>query len=154
MDDAAAMSRVDGFGNLRGDAQHPIDRQRARDEDVRKGRTVHELEDQRHRRARLFNAVDGADVRMVERREHFRFAMETRQAVRVAGDLRAEALQGDVTMKPGVPSSIHHPHATRAQRGQHLIGAERRSRADRGQNSFTSTSVPAWTASTAAAISM
>ena len=50
------------------------------------------LDQFQHQRAdavRLFEAVDRADVRMIERREHARFALEARQPIGIAGERRA-----------------------------------------------------------------
>jgi hypothetical protein len=44
-----------------------------------------QLHDERGEVACLLEAVDRPDVRMVEGREHFRFALKARKAIRVAG---------------------------------------------------------------------
>ena len=55
---------------------------------------VDELEDQRGRV--IFNAVDRADVGVIERRQQPRLALEASEAVVVAGDGRRQDLDGNL----------------------------------------------------------
>ena len=45
-----------------------------------------QLEHQRPHAVRVFQSVDRADVRMIERREHARLALEPRQPIGIAGE--------------------------------------------------------------------
>jgi hypothetical protein len=66
---------------------------------------------------RAFDAVDLRDVRVVERREHFRLALEAREAVVIGGELVGQDLEGDVAFQLRVTRAIHHPHAARSKPG-------------------------------------
>ena len=46
-------------------------------------------------RRRLFEPVNRGDVRMVQRGEHFGFALKPREPIRVAGDRRGQHLDRD-----------------------------------------------------------
>ena len=71
--------------------------------------------------ARFFEPVDVRDVGMVERREHLRLSLETRQAIRI---VREQILDRDVAIEPQVARAIHLAHAARAELGDHFVGAK------------------------------
>src|SRR5262249_20464451 len=64
--------------------------------------------------ARLFEAVNRADIRMIERRQHLRFTPEAREPVRIAGQSRGKDLDGNLAIQLRVASKIDlaHPAAT------------------------------------------
>jgi hypothetical protein len=74
-----------------------------------KGRTI--LESSR------LNGVDRRDVRVIERREHARFAVEAGQTLGVVGDRLGQHLDGHFTAEFGVLGAIHLPHAALAELG-------------------------------------
>ncbi len=61
---------------------------------------------------------------MVERGQHLRFALETREALRVVHEGVRENLQGDIAVELGVPRLVHLAHAARADGGEDFVGAE------------------------------
>ena len=67
-------------------------------------------------RRRLLDAVDLRDVRMVERRQRLRFALEATQSFRIGGEGLRQNLQRDVTIEPGVASPIDLAHSAGAER--------------------------------------
>ena len=83
MDDPFFVSDIESHGDLPRDAQRVANRQAgtgalARDirEFVREGLAVHELENQEPKAVRFLEAIDRADVRMIQRGEHSRLALE------------------------------------------------------------------------------
>ena len=59
-----------------------------------------ELHDQRGGRvARVLDAVDLRDVRMIERGERLRFALEAHQAIGVAGERGRQDLERDLAIE-------------------------------------------------------
>ena len=56
-------------------------------------------------------AVDGGDVRVVQRGEELRFALEARDALRVGANGVRQRLDGDVAPELGVPGAVHLAHA-------------------------------------------
>ena len=61
--------------------------------------------------ARILEAVDRGDVRMVERGEQFRLAMKARQPVGVQHERLGEDLQRDIAAQLRVARVIHLPHS-------------------------------------------
>ena len=94
-------------------------------------RALDQLEDEGGDGLRFLEAVDGADVGMVERRQHLRFALESRQPVRVGGHRRRQYLDGDVTLQLAVAGAIDLAHAARAQGPDDGVDAEPRARLQR-----------------------
>jgi hypothetical protein len=87
---------------------------------------VDELHDERGSEDGLFQAVDLRDVRVIERCERLRFALESRQPLRIVCERFGEDLQRDVAIELRVPRAIHLAHTTRAERGDDFVGTEAR----------------------------
>ena len=65
------------------------------------------------------------DVRVIQRGEHLRLALEAREAIGVGGERVGEDLQRDVATELRVARAIDLAHAAGADRGDDLVGAER-----------------------------
>ena len=91
MNDALFVRRLEGFGDLPGDRQCLVERDRALSDAVRERWPFDELHHERLHAVGFFEAVDGRNVRMVQRREHFRFALESRETLGVS---RPQTLAG------------------------------------------------------------
>ena len=88
MDDAPVVCRFQGVCDMSGHPQRLGERQCAGHEPFDERRAVHELEDEGFRRREsgllhLLEAVNGANVRMTQRRQDARLALETGGALRV-----------------------------------------------------------------------
>ena len=75
--------------------------------------------------SRFLEAVDRADVGMVQRREHPRLALEAREPIRVARERARQDLDRDVAPELRVARAVHLAHAARAEQRLQLIAAER-----------------------------
>ena len=126
MDDALLVRRFERFGDLSGDRQRLVDRQWPLRNAVRQGRAVDELHHERIHAGRVFEPVDGRDVRVIERGEDFGFALKAGQPVRVCRDRRGQDLHRDLALQPGVRRAIDLAHAARAERREDVVGAEAR----------------------------
>jgi len=129
MDHSGLVRRFEGFGDLRGDGERFIERDaavflRACCNQVRQRRTLDELQHQRSHPRRLFQPVDAADVGMVQRGQHFGFALEACEPVGVGGERLGQHLQRHVPVELGVAGLIHLAHAAFADLGGNLIHAE------------------------------
>src|SRR5688500_16366024 len=71
---------------------------------------VDELQHERWHAAGLFEPVDGADVRMIEGREHARFAVEPRHPLAVRREYGWQYLDRDITAKLRVVRAIDLAH--------------------------------------------
>jgi hypothetical protein len=78
---------------------------------VLQGHAVKELHD--HERTPIFLAdvVNGADVRMVQRRGCLGFTAEAGERLPVMGNVLGKEFEGDEAMQTGVFSFVHHAHA-------------------------------------------
>ena len=72
----------------------------------------------------FFKAMDGRNVRVVQRREDFGFALKTGQSVRIPRQGRWKDLDGDLTLQPGVRRPIDLPHAAFAKLRGHFVDAD------------------------------
>ena len=93
-------------------------------EPLRERLALDELEHQEADAVRLLDAVDRADVRMIQRGEHPRLALEARQPIRVARERARQDLDRDVATELRVARAVHLAHAARAE--QRLAGDSRR----------------------------
>src|ERR1700723_569028 len=58
----------------------------------------------------LANVVDGADVRVIQRRGGLRFAPETGQSVEVLRNVFGQELESDKAVQPSILSLVDDPH--------------------------------------------
>jgi len=68
--------------------------------------------------------VQRTNVRMRERGDRARLALEAGAQVGIARDFRRKDLDRDGAIEPRVPRAIDLAHAAAAQRGEDLVGAE------------------------------
>ena len=74
----------------------------------------------------VFETVDRSDVRMVESREHFGFALKTREPVRIAGDRRGEHLDRHRPFQIAVGRAVDFAHAAGADLRGDFVDADTR----------------------------
>src|SRR5450759_2759487 len=72
----------------------------------------------------VFEPVDVADVRMVERRQHLRFTAQARESIGIGGERVRQNLQRDVAIELGIPRAVDLAHAARANERQDFVYAE------------------------------
>ena len=89
MDDPLLVGHLEGLRNLRRNREGVVERDWTLRDPVGQRRPFDELEDERSEHAALrlifLNAIDAADVRVIERREDLGFALEARQPIGVVG---------------------------------------------------------------------
>jgi hypothetical protein len=115
MNHAALVRVLQRFGDLLREAQRLIERQRTLEI-----LTFHQF----HHQGVLFQPVNSRDIRMVERRQHLRLALEASHAIAVAGENVWQDLQRHLAFELGIASAIHFTHSPRADRSEDLIGPE------------------------------
>ena len=84
----------------------------------------HDLHDDDLSRADAFEAVNGRDVRMIERGEHLRFAGESRDAIRVVRKAVGQDLERNVATELRIAGAIHCSHSAFAQFRSDAIRAQ------------------------------
>ena len=124
VDDALLVRGLERLGDLPGDGQRLVERQRAARERADEILALDELHDQRAHAVRLFEAVDRGDVRMMQLGEQLRFALEAGEALRVGGEGDREDLDRHLAPELGVGGAIDLAHAAFAQLGADLVGTE------------------------------
>ena len=68
---------------------------------------------------------------MIQRREHFGFALKTRQAIGIVRESGRQNLDGDVTLQACVTRAIHLAHAARAEHRVDFVRTETRTAFER-----------------------
>ena len=130
MNDSLLVCGFERLGNLSADRQRVMKRERSFRDSVGKRRPLDELHHQRLRLVRFFEAVDVSDVRVIQRGEHLRLAMESSQPLRVGDEGVWQYLQRIVTFKCCVVRTPDLAHATLADEGCYLVGTDASARAD------------------------
>ena len=123
VDDAVFVCRFECIGYL---AASPAPHQAGWDLDRFDPRawTFNELQHKRTSASRIFDAVNGTNVWMIQRREHLRFALESREAISILCESRRQQLEGNVASKTRVMREIHLAHAAAAERSNDGVRAE------------------------------
>ena len=76
----------------------------------------------------ILEPVNRTDVRMIQRREHLRFALEPRQAIRIAGKCRRQDLDRDVAIQLRIARAVDLAHPADAEQAVDAEHADRRCR--------------------------
>ena len=129
VDNPFFVGDVEGLGDLPRDAQRVTNGQpralRPLTRDIREGvrerLPVHELENQEPDAFGFLEAVDRADVRMIQRGEHPRLPLEAREPLGVARERVRQELDRDIALELRVARAVHLTHAARTEQGLHLI---------------------------------
>ena len=88
------------------------------------------LEDEELVVAVAADVEERADVRMLQRRDGARFALEALAQLRVGGERVGQDLDGDGAIEPRVTRAVDLAHPARAERRDDLVRAEPRTRGD------------------------
>ena len=125
MDDAFLVGRGDRVRDLAGDGDRVVGRHRPRFLEHHVERlAVHEFEDEVRLRIGGFEAMDPGDVRVVQRREDLRLALEARDAIAVGGDRCVQRFDCDRAIELGIAGAIHLAHAAFAEQGRDFVRAD------------------------------
>ena len=116
MNDALLVCRFERVRDLLRNHQRFGQRNRPLRDAIGERRPVDELHHERTHAARLLEAVNVRDVRVVQRREQLRFAAETREALGIVRDRWQQDLDGDVAIQLRVVGPIDLAHAADAER--------------------------------------
>ena len=124
MDDAVAMRAVERVGDLGAVADHLVGRQRAARQPAGQRLAFQVLHDEKGDAVLLADVVEHADVRVVQRPDRPRFAVEPLAQLRVVGEDRREDLDGDRAVEPGVAGPVHLSHPAGPDWGNYLGRAQ------------------------------
>jgi hypothetical protein len=132
VDDSGLVCRFERLGDLPRNGQSLVDRiaseprgsGRTRAGHLRQITALDQFHHQRGRVGGAFHAVDGRDVRMVERGQHLGFALKAHQPIGIRGHRLRQDLDGDLTFQAGVARTIDRAHAAFAKFGDDVIPAK------------------------------
>ena len=124
MNDSVLVRGLEGLRDLPGDGERFVERNRSVCNAIRERRPFHELEDQGPDAVSFFESVDRGDVRMIERREHACFPLESREAIRIVRESIRQDFERHVAAELSVVGALDFAHAARADRGLHFVRAE------------------------------
>ena len=100
MDDALRVRRIERVGHLAGQPQRLAHRHRPSRDDVGERVAFDELEHQGPNAVSVFDPVERRDMRMIERGEQPRFAIEPRQSIRIERGGGGEDLDRHIAAEP------------------------------------------------------
>ena len=129
MDDALLVGLLERLGDLPGDRDGLVDGDRPALQPLREVLALDELHGEQVRAAaaregRLLEAVQVGDVRVVERGEQLRLALEAGEAVGVRREGLRQELQRDVPAEPRVRRAPDLSHPAGADGGGDLVRPE------------------------------
>ena len=116
MDDALVVGLLERLGDLPGDLERLVERDGAPREALLEVLALDQLEGEEGLAVGFLEPVDGGDVRVVERGEQMRLALEAPQAVGVLGHLRRQDLDRDVAVEVRVGRAVDLAHPAGAER--------------------------------------
>ena len=111
MDDALVVRGFEAVGDLPGDLERLVQRNRSLLDSFGQRRTLDQLHDERA----VLDAVDRGDVRMVEGGQHLRLAREARHARGVVGEVFRDQLDRHLSTELAVGGAIHLSHGAFAE---------------------------------------
>jgi len=124
MNDALLVRRFEPFGDLLEQRQRLTDGYRAGDEPFRQRFSFDQLHHEELLAVRLFDPVDGGDVRVVQRCQKMRFPLEASEPLRVLGEIVGKDFDGDFAPELGVAGAVDPAHAASTERREDLETTE------------------------------
>ena len=122
MDDPLLVRGFKRYGNLSGDGQRFVNRDRPARDALREILALDQLHHESLHAVGVLEPVDRGDVRMIQRGEDFRFALKAGQAVGVGCERRWKDLDGDVTLQLRIARAIDLAHAPGPKGGKDFVG--------------------------------
>ena len=120
----ASIRGLQCLGDLLGNRQRLVQRDRPRRDSVSEGRPFNQFEDERLRAVGFLDTVDGGDVGVVEAGEDLRLPLEPSEPIRISRESVGQDLQGDLAIQLGVGGLPDLTHAPFAEEGGHVVVPE------------------------------
>ncbi len=122
--DALLVRRAESARDRDRDVHRLAHRQRALPQAIGERLAVQEFGDHEERVAVEADVEEGEDIGVRESCYRVGFALEPGAAVRVAGHVRRQHLDGDVAAEARIARAVHLAHAAGPKGGRHFVGAE------------------------------
>ena len=124
MNDSAFMSGVERLRDLSRDRKRFVERDRFACDPIGERRPLDELQHQRRDPLAFLEAVDGGDIRVIERRNRLRLTLEPGDPLGVGEERLRQNLQRDIASEPRVAGAVAVAHPARASEADDLVRAE------------------------------
>jgi hypothetical protein len=112
--DAAFVGGLESLGDLPGNAEGLVNRQRAAPQSIGEVLSLDQFHHQRAVPSGLLEAVHRGNGGMGDRREHLRFAFEPRHALGIVRNRRRQHLDSHLAMQDGVGRAVDLSHSSGA----------------------------------------
>jgi hypothetical protein len=123
MDDSLLVRRLECLGDLLRDRQRRVNGNRPLRDPIGERGPLDQLHDQCVEAARILEAIDLRDVRMVERRKELRFPTEPCEAVGIVGQGGQQDLDRDKAIQRRITGAVDISHPARADERRDLVRA-------------------------------
>ncbi len=121
MHDPSRVRRIQRIRNLDRQLQPLIQRQRRAGNSLLQRLTIQKLHGDERAPIRLANFIDGADIRMVQRRSSLRLALKSSERLAIARQFIGKEFQSHKAVQRGVLSLKHHTHSAATKFLQHPV---------------------------------
>ena len=112
MQNALLVGRLEGQRDLVSDGHRLAERQGSTAQAIREALALDQLHDQEgHATVGLLETVKGGDARVIERGEDAGFLLQAREAIRLAGQVLGQGLEGDLAGELDVARAIDLSHS-------------------------------------------
>ena len=124
MNDSEFVCGFESPRDLFGDRQCFVKRNGTMSDSLRERGALNQFKDERVDAVRVFKAVDRCDVRIVQRRQELRFALEAGEPVGIGGEKLREKLERDDPVKLRIGGAIYLAHTARPNPVEDFVNAE------------------------------
>jgi hypothetical protein len=128
VDDPGRVRALERVGDLDPEPEDLLDRERPPLDALGERLALEELHDQEVDLALPPDVVEGADVRVLERRDRLRLALEALAHLLGGREVLGQDLERDRPVEPGVLGAVDLAHPAGAERGDDFVGTEARAR--------------------------
>ena len=109
------VRRLEPLGDLAADVEGFVDGKRPARESLRQRLAFDELQDQEALALGLFQAVDRGDVRVIERCQQLRFALEPGEPLGIRREGFGQHFDGHLAVEPKVLGTVDFAHPARTE---------------------------------------
>lgn len=124
MDDPELVRRAERRSDLPRNRQRLVEREGALADSVGKGGPLDELHHERLHAIGIFESVDRCAVRVIERSQDFRLALETGEPVWICRHSGRQDLDRDLTLQARVGRAVHLAHPAGAKRRDDAVRSQ------------------------------
>ena len=121
VDDPLLVCCFEGFGDLLSNRQRLVERDSASFDAVSQRRPFDEFQNQRPDAVSFLQAVDVADVRVIQRSQNLCLTLEPRESFWVSRERFRQDLERHLALELGIRRLIDLPHPTLADEGGHVV---------------------------------